>query len=108
MLEAVAARGWESDVVLFPDGAEVCADFEHLVDERGRSRVEWVASGFGAQDARRVVGDDRPVFEERPGGWVEEHVSDVVGCAGATVEDLRVDGTTERVGGQVVPAAVAD
>ena len=30
------------------------------------------SSGFGAQDASRVVGDGGPVVEERPGAGVEE------------------------------------
>src|SRR3954468_2444472 len=107
MVEQVASRGREPHVGLRPDRAKVRAALEHLVDEGGRPLVVRIPSGFGAQDPRCVVGDGVPIVEELLGAVVEKDVAHVVGRAGRTVEDVRIDGAPKRVGGQIVPATVA-
>jgi len=67
----------------------------------------WVSSGFGTEKLGGVVGYRSPVVEERPRAVVEEHVANVVRRAVPAVEDLRVYGAAQGVGGQIVPASVA-
>jgi Phosphodiester glycosidase len=55
-----------------------------------------------------VVRDSFPVVEELTGALVKKDVADVVGSARSAVEHLAVDRPTQRVGGQVIPRAVAD
>jgi hypothetical protein len=86
VVEAVQACCAEAHVVLWPDGPELGTGLRQLLDELSGSGIVRVSSGFGAQDARGVVRHGRPVVEEVPDAFVEEHVARVVRRSALAVE----------------------
>ena len=107
VVKALGAGLVVADVVRRPPGAELVAAGGQLADEVRELRVVRVAAGLGAQVRDEVRGGALPVGVEVLRGGVEEGEAGAVGRLLAALEHRRVQGAAERVGGEVVEAAVA-
>lgn len=89
-----------------PPGAEGVAAGREFADEIGERAVVGVAPGLGAQRCDEIFRHLFPVEEELLGGGIEEGEARTVGWLLEAVEQRRVQGAAELVGGQVVTARV--
>src|SRR5436309_14345948 len=98
----------EAHVLLGPAAAELLAAGGEFADEVGESLVVRVAPGVAAQGGDDLVGVPFPVGVERRGVGVEEEEAGVVRRPHRVLEERRVEGAAELVGGDEVHPFVAD
>src|SRR6266540_2706076 len=106
-MEAFDAGVVEANVVRGPPSAERVAPRRELADEVREATVVRVPAGFRAQDRDGVGRNLFPVDVEVGRTRVEEDEARRVCRPVRAVEMLRVEGTTESVGGEDVHASVA-
>ena len=107
MAKALAACPVVADVVRRPPGTELLTARRQLPDEIGQAPVAGVAAGLGAQVRDQVLRRALPIDIELARRGIQEREQGAVGRLLAALERRRVQRAAERVGGQVVDAAVA-
>src|SRR2546421_5927569 len=104
MVQPLGAGLVVADVVRGPPGPKRVAAGRQLADEVGQGAVVGVAAGLRAQCRDEVLRRFLPVDEELLGGGIEEGEARTVGWLLAALEQRRVEGAAELVGGEVVAA----
>ncbi len=99
VVQCLAGRAVEADVVPCPAGREFRASRGEVTDEAVQGPVVRAAPCFGAEGGCQVISDGVPFEEEVPGARVQEHEPGEVQRQGAGAEDARVEGEAETVGG---------